>query len=107
MIRHIFERIFHVQQQPWVERYFVLILIIGAIVSMLVSLALGLSQSVWFDEAYSIMVAKQPIDQLLHLSAVDTHPPLYYLLLKAWAGVFGWSEFALRSLSVIALGGSL
>ncbi len=34
---------------------------------------------------------------------LDTHPPLYYLLLKGWAGVFGWSELALRSLSVTAL----
>lgn len=82
MIRKIFERVFHVKQQPWVERHFVLILILGAVTAMLISLAIGLSQSVWFDEAYSIMVAKQPLGQLLHLTAVDTHPPLYYLLLK-------------------------
>ena len=107
MIRNILERVFHVKQAPWAERHYVLILIAGALAAMLVSLAIGLTQSVWFDEAYSIMLAKQPVDQLLHLAAVDTHPPLYYLLLKAWAGIFGWGELALRSLSVIALGGSL
>jgi uncharacterized membrane protein len=107
MIQKILERVFHVRQQSWAERHFVLILIIGAVVAMLVSLAVGLTQSVWFDEAYSIMVAKQPVNQLLHLTAIDTHPPLYYLLLKGWAGLFGWSELALRSLSVLALGGSL
>lgn len=107
MIKKLLERLFHVKQVPWAERHFVILLIVGAIGAMLMSFGIGLSQSVWFDEAYSIMVAKQPIDQLLHLAAVDTHPPLYYLVLKAWAGMFGWSEFALRSLSVLVLGGSL
>jgi len=107
MIKKILERLFHVRRVPWAERYFILLLISGAIIAMLISLGIGLSQSVWFDEAYSIMVAKQPLSQLLHLAAVDTHPPLYYITLKAWAGAFGWGEFALRSLSVLALGGSL
>ena len=74
---------------------------------MLMSLAIGLQQSVWFDEAYSIIVAKQPLVELLRLTGVDTHPPLYYILLKGWAALFGWSEFALRSLSVLALGGAV
>jgi uncharacterized membrane protein len=107
MIKKILERLFHVHRVPWAERYFVLLLGLGAAVAVLISLGIGLSQSVWFDEAYSIMVAKQPLDQLLHLTAIDTHPPLYYMILKAWAGMFGWGELALRSLSVLALGGSL
>lgn len=107
MIKKILERLFHVKQVPWAERHFTFLLILGAVGAMLISLGIGLTQSVWFDEAYSIMVAKQPLDQLLHLAAVDTHPPLYYMVLKAWAGMFGWGEFALRSLSVLALGGSL
>jgi uncharacterized membrane protein len=74
---------------------------------MLLSLAIGLRQSVWFDEAYSILLAKQPVSQLLALTAVDTHPPLYYLTLKAWASIFGWSELALRSLSLVAFGGAV
>lgn len=73
---------------------------------MAISLAIGLMQSVWFDEAYSIMLAKQSTAQLLHLTSIDTHPPFYYLLLQGWAGLFGWSELALRSLSVIAMGGA-
>ena len=31
----------------------------------------------------------------------DFHPPLYYLVLKAWSSVFGYSEFSLRLPSVI------
>lgn len=89
------------------ERLFWPLLLLGALVAMVISLFVGLHQSVWFDEAYSIMLAKRPIGELLHLTSLDTHPPFYYLLLKGWAGIFGWSELALRSLSVLAFGGSV
>lgn len=77
------------------------------IVAAALSLWIGLRQSVWFDEAYSIMVAKRSVSEIIRLSALDTHPPLYYLVLKIWANVFGWSELALRSLSVIFYGASI
>lgn len=89
------------------ERHVTLVIIAGALVATLLSLSIGLRQSVWFDEAYSIQLAKQSVSQLLALTAVDTHPPLYYLILKAWASIFGWSELALRSLSLIAFGGAV
>jgi mannosyltransferase len=91
----------------WYEKQFVWIVIGGALVAMLISVLIGIAQSVWFDEAYSIALAKRPVGELLYLTSIDTHPPLYYLLLKVWAGVFGWSEFALRSLSVLAMGGAV
>lgn len=65
------------------------------------SLHIGLKQSVWFDEGYSVTLAKRPISELLRLTSVDAHPPLYYLALKAWATIFGYSELALRSLSAL------
>lgn len=77
------------------------------VVAAALSLWIGLRQSVWFDEAYSIMVAKRSVSEIVRLSALDTHPPLYYLVLKIWANVFGWSELALRSLSVIFYGASI
>lgn len=77
------------------------------VVAAALSLWIGLRQSVWFDEAYSIMVAKRSASEIIRLSSLDTHPPLYYLILKIWANVFGWSELALRSLSVIFYGASI
>ncbi|HEU5122140.1 MAG TPA: hypothetical protein VFT59_04805 [Candidatus Saccharimonadales bacterium] len=73
----------------WFEQHFYWIVIIGVAVAMGVSLGIGLMQSVWFDEAYSIILAKKPISELLYLTSIDTHPPLYYLLLKLWASIFG------------------
>lgn len=75
----------------------------AAVVSGAISLWIGLRQSVWFDESYSIELAKAPVDKLIHMTATDVHPPFYYLLLKVWGNAFGWNEVALRSLSVLLM----
>ena len=75
-----------------------------ALVAAGLSLYIGLKQSVWFDEAYSILLAKYSFREIITLTAQDVHPPAYYWLLKAWTMVFGDSELALRSLSALFLG---
>lgn len=93
--------------QPWSDKVFVPTLVAAAVAAMAISLAIGLRQSVWFDEAYSILLTQQTADQLLYLTSLDTHPPLYYLTLQVWTALFGYGEAALRSLSVLAMGGAL
>ncbi len=90
-----------------VEKWFWPIVLIVTISAVAASLSIGMMQSVWFDEAYSIIVAKQPISQVVYLASVDTHPPLYYLILHWWGGLFHWDVLALRGLSVMAYGGSI
>jgi len=42
-------------------------------------------RGIWIDEAFSIWVARQAIPKLVTvLQTVDTHPPLFYLLLHFW-----------------------
>ena len=77
------------------------------LLAMSTSLYIGMNQSLWFDEAYSIMVAKQSVGQAVHLASVDTHPPLYYVLLHFWGDLWNWNVFGLRLLSVMAYGGSI
>ena len=83
----------------------------GAVIAglgvFLISLLLSYGQSVWFDEGYSILLAKHSFSDLLSLTAVDAHPPLYYILLKLWGSVFGFGEVALRSLSAVLMGGAV
>lgn len=57
---------------------------------------LGL-HSLWLDELYSVRMATTG-----RVSAwlADAHPPLYYLLLKGWAG-FATSDWWMRFLSVV------
>lgn len=104
MTHRIFTRLYSLKKSPWAEQYFVGILVFMAIVGMAISLVIGMQQSVWFDEGYSIMLAQRPVGELISLTAVDAHPPLYYLLLKAWMAVFGTSELALRISSVLCGG---
>jgi mannosyltransferase len=51
-----------------------------------------------FDEAATYFVANRPLlDILAYLrGAVREHPPLYYLLIHAWMGLAGSSEYSLR-----------
>lgn len=90
------------------EKLFWWPLVVGAALATgLISILIGLGQSVWFDEGYSIMLAQSSWAELLALTAVDAHPPLYYLLLKGWGELFGFSELALRSLSAVFLVGAI
>lgn len=80
----------------------------GAAAATVIALAAGLrvatltSKSLWFDETYSVLVASLPVGRLLAVTAAnDAHPPLYYLMLHAWLGLFGDGEGAVRSLSVV------
>jgi len=60
------------------------------------------AQSFWNDEGNSARIAERPLDLILEGAAGDIHPPGYYLLLHYWRALFGQSELALRSLSVVA-----
>lgn len=63
----------------------------------------AINQSLWMDEAIGALVVKnQSLGQMFtSFLLADNHPPLYYVTLKLWTGVFGYSEIALRSLSVL------
>ncbi|NTU46625.1 hypothetical protein HGA88_03280 [Candidatus Roizmanbacteria bacterium] len=58
-------------------------------------------QSFWRDEAFSYLLAKQDLLQIVVLTARDFNPPLYYILLHFWIQIAGASEIALRSFSLI------
>jgi mannosyltransferase len=60
------------------------------------------SQSLWYDEGVSAGMVGQGPGAILRQAAADFHPPLYYLLLAAWARLFGDSVISLRGLSACA-----
>ena len=65
---------------------------------------ISLSQSFWLDEAISANVVKNYSFSgiISTFSPSDFHPPLFYLLLKAWSLLFGTSVVGLRLFSVTA-----
>lgn len=61
------------------------VLLAGILLAGLILRLLRLGfQPLWFDEGYSFYFAHLPVPALLAGTAVDIHPPLYYLVLKAW-----------------------
>ncbi len=75
---------------------------------ILIALALRLYNltyhSFWFDEAISVHWARQTVPRILEVGFTlveDRLPPLYYLMLKGWAALFGFSEVSVRGLSVV------
>jgi len=77
--------------------YLTVILFIGATLRIF-----GLdAKDLWHDEVISIYRFKEVRVNY------DHHPPLYHILLQFWIRCFGKTEFAVRSLSVLAGIGSL
>ena len=74
--------------------------------SLLIALSFALrlyhldAQPIWWDEAISIHLATSPLADLLADRAAHVHPPLYFLLLKAWVTLAGSTAFSVRFLSV-------
>lgn len=65
------------------------------------------SYSIWLDEAYSLSIIDSGYDKLVSVTAVDVHPPLYYIQLKLFIQFLQWifpgmpGIFAAKLLSVI------
>lgn len=91
-------------KKPSHTQVFWIALVAASVLAAVVSLMIGLKQSVWFDEAYSILLAERSFGEIVSLTSQDVHPPVYYWLLKVWMLLFGSSELALRGLSALFLG---
>jgi mannosyltransferase len=77
------------------------------ILSLITLLALGLrlyrldAQSLWYDEGFSVYLARMDLAEITVRTATDIQPPLYYYLLHGWIALFGQGERTLRALSVL------
>src|SRR3989304_49478 len=81
---------------------------LSVMVLLLILVAFGLrvwnlsSQSVWWDEAFTVHTASGDWNNFWHqLQTGDRNPPLYFLSVRLWDSLAGWSEFSLRFLSSI------
>jgi mannosyltransferase len=59
-------------------------------------------QSIWLDESATIILVHRGFwGMLSHLSASESAPPLYYMLVWAWTKIFGAGPLGFRSLSAL------
>ncbi len=66
----------------------------------LISLPLLGLNSLDFDEGFSAYIARFDPLSIAHYTALDVHPPLYYIFLHYWGVLFGTDVPTLRLLSV-------
>ena len=64
--------------------------ILAGIVCLCISVPIR-SKSLYYDEGYSIDLARKTVGGLVRGTAADVHPPLYYLLLKLFSLIGGES----------------
>ncbi|MEO5948974.1 MAG: glycosyltransferase family 39 protein [Candidatus Saccharimonas sp.] len=57
--------------------------------------------SIWFDEAFTAYIVRFDYADIARYTATDVHPPLYYWMIKAWTSLWGTSELAFRSFSMV------
>ena len=82
------------------KQYFISIIILIFIASILVRFLDLSAISLWHDEAFSVILSKMSFSEMTYRTGLDVHPPFYYWILKIWSFVFGQSLFALRAMSV-------
>ncbi len=78
-----------------------IIAIISGLANFLVTLFYAVRLNIWGDEAFSIQATKLSYTKMIELTANDVHPPLYYIFLKFWSGLFGYQEIVLRLMSML------
>ncbi|HID65288.1 MAG TPA: hypothetical protein EYP49_21435 [Anaerolineae bacterium] len=80
------------------ERILILVLLLIAFSLRIWGLA---DHNIWWDEGLANWAARLSVSDILHWTAHDVHPPLYFLLLHGWWLLVGDGEFALRFPSVL------
>jgi len=60
------------------------------LLALALRLATMTAQSAWVDEGYSMAAARHTLSFITEFTGrYDAHPPLHYLILHLWLGVFG------------------
>lgn len=60
-----------------------------------------LNQSLWRDEAFSLLLSAKKLPEIITLTTKDANAPLYYFLLHFWLALFGSGESTARTLSLV------
>ena len=60
-------------------------------------------ENIWFDESYSVAIAKHSFSDIWNITGNDVHPPLYYWALHIVWMIFGNQNIAFRLFSVLAI----
>ncbi len=74
-------------------------ILIGCIAIIYISLIFN--DSLWGDEAYTMVMLKKGFGDIIKATAMDVHPPLYYFIAKIFTLIFGYSVAVVKIASII------
>lgn len=69
---------------------------------ILLSTIFSSSKNLWLDETHSTLLASLSFSDLIIFVKGDVHPPLYFISVWLWSGLFGDSLLSFRMLSVVS-----
>jgi len=72
-----------------------------ATAAVLLFMLVGIGRPIWQDDANAALMSRNDFHGLLEALRQDNNLPVYYVLLSLWMRLFGESEPALRSLSMV------
>ncbi len=64
------------------------------------------TRGIWYDDAFSILLANRSFADIIRGTAADTMPPVYYFLLHIW-GLLSQQIWFLRTLNILLSTGSI
>ena len=82
------------------NKYIHISIIIVGIIFILLSM---FHENIWFDESYSVAIAKHNFIDIWNITGNDVHPPLYYFMLHILWLIFGNNIMIFRGFSVLAV----
>ena len=59
------------------------------------------SDNLWLDEIYTLAEVNASYSSLIHVFFTETHPPLYFLALKLFSDIFGYSTITAHFFSLL------
>ena len=84
------------------ELFILGLILLLALILRLINLG---AEPYWGDEVLSLDIVRHYHNNLAemirYIREIEIHPPLYYILLNFWSAWFGFSELAIRSLSLV------
>lgn len=56
----------------------------------------------WFDEGFTMILARKSVPELIRITGLDVHPPLYYLIVKLFISLLGDGLFVFHLPSLLS-----
>ena len=88
-------------KNTFIDRHFRLVLFLVCLFGAAAYLLLCQGRLVWMDEAYTFGMIRRSYKDMCAVTALDVHPPLFYILLKAFSTPFPDKLLAGKIFSVI------